>query len=160
MLIRPAYEEDYDAIWGMLEATIASGRELAWRPGTPRGEVLAAWVGTGKHTYVAEFDGQVVGSYVLKPNQPGLGSHVASGAYVVDPSHRGRGLGRAMGEDSIRRARDLGFRALQWNLVVADNAAAISLWRSLGFEIAGTLPGAFERPDGEYLDVHVMYLQL
>jgi ribosomal protein S18 acetylase RimI-like enzyme len=160
MLIRPAYEEDYDAIWGMLEATIATGKELAFRPGTPRGEALAGWVGRGKHTYVAEFDGEIVGSYVLKPNQPGLGSHVANGAFVVDPAHRGRGLGRAMAEDSIRRARALDFKAMQWNLVVADNEPAIALWRSLGFEIIGTLPGAFEAPDGSYSDAHVMFMRL
>lgn len=160
MLIRPAYEEDYDAIWGMLEQTIAGGRELAWRPGSSRAEVLADWVGPGKHTYVAEIEGEPVGAYVLKPNQPGLGSHVANGSYVIEAGARGRGLGRAMAEDSIRRARDLGFRALQWNLVVIENVTAVELWRSLGFEIVGTLPGAFENSDGEYIDAYVMFKTL
>lgn len=155
--IRPATERDADAIWDVVAEVVASGRELAWRPGTPREEVMPAWVGPGLHPYVAETDGVVAGTYVLKANQPGLGSHVANGTYAVASRHRGRGIGRALGEHSIAEARRLGFRALQFNLVVAGNRASNALWESLGFDRLATLSGAYEAPDGSYVDAYVLY---
>lgn len=158
--IRPAGDADADAIWAIVAEVVATGREFAWRPGTPRTEVMRSWTGPGLHPFVAELDGVVVGTYVLKANQPGLGSHVANGTYAVGGRYRGRGFGRALAEHSIVQARELGFRAVQFNLVVAANAPSVSLWDSLGFERVGTLPGAFEAPDGSCVDAHVMYLRL
>lgn len=158
--IRAASERDADAIWALVSEAIESGAELACRPGTPREEVMPSWLGAGRHAFVAEREGEVVGAYVLKANQPGLGSHVANGTYVVSARHRGCGIGREIGADSLVRARSLGFRALQFNLVVAANESAVSLWRGLGFERVGTLPAAFELPDGSYADALVMFRAL
>jgi ribosomal protein S18 acetylase RimI-like enzyme len=159
-MIRVATERDADAIWAIVNEAIETGGELAWRPGTAREEVMPAWLGPGRHAYVAELGGEIAGVYVLKAGQPGLGSHVANGSYIVSSRHRGQGIGRAMGSDSLERARALGFRAMQFNLVVADNTSAISLWRSLGFEQVGILPEAFELRGGGYEDAYVMFRAL
>ena len=102
----------------------------------------------------------VVGTYILRANQPGSGSHVANAAFMVAPRVRGLGVGRKMGEHCLNEARERGFRAMQFNFVVSTNEAAIRLWKQLGFEIVGTLPGAFRHPQKGYVDVYVMFRSL
>jgi ribosomal protein S18 acetylase RimI-like enzyme len=102
----------------------------------------------------------VVGTYILRANQPGSGSHVANAAFMVAPRVRGLGVGRKMGEHCLNEARERGFRAMQFNFVVSTNEAAIRLWKQLGFEIVGTLPGAFRHPQKGYVDVYVMVRSL
>ena len=114
----------------------------------------------GTHTYVAEADGRITGTYILRPNQPGGGSRVANAAFMVSASARGQGIGRAMAEHCLGEARRLRFRAMQFNFVISTNTAAICLWQELGFEIVGTLPSAFCHPDKGYVDVYVMYRSL
>jgi GNAT superfamily N-acetyltransferase len=139
---------------------VASGDAFAFDPAISRSEALAAWFSIGAHTYVVEHEGRILGSYLLKPNQPGLGSHVANAAFMVDPAARGLGLGRAMGEHCLSTARRLGFRAMQFNLVVATNTAAVRLWQDLGFRILATLPGAFRHASLGYVDALVMFREL
>jgi L-amino acid N-acyltransferase YncA len=158
--IRPAEEADTDAIWPIFEEVVRAGDTYAFDPEIGREEGIAAWMAPGVRCYVAEVGGAVAGTYVLKPNQQGLGSHVANASYMVASATRGQGVGLAMGEHSLEEARRLGFRAMQFNLVVATNEAAIVLWRRLGFEVAGRLPGAFRHRDGRYLDALVMYRSL
>jgi ribosomal protein S18 acetylase RimI-like enzyme len=109
---------------------------------------------------VAESGGRVVGTYLLRPNRPGLGSHVANAAFMVSPSARGLGVGRAMGEHCLAEARRLGYRAMQFNFVVSTNEAAVKLWQRLGFRIAGTLPGAFRHRTRGFVDAYVMFRTL
>src|SRR6187401_646419 len=124
LTIRSATASDHDRIWGIFHAVVSSGDAFAFDPAISRSDALAAWFPVGGYTYVAEHKDRVCGSYLLKPNQPGLGSHVANAAFMVDPTARGLGLGRAMGEHCLAEARRLGFRAMQFNLVVATNTAA------------------------------------
>ena len=98
MIIRPAEESDKDAIWRIFHGVISTGETYVFDPDMPRDEALAYWFRSDTHTYVAEHDGEIVGTYIIKPNQPGLGSHVANGSYMVCPTSRGLGVGRAMGE--------------------------------------------------------------
>jgi ribosomal protein S18 acetylase RimI-like enzyme len=79
---------------------------------------------------------------------------------MVAPNAHGQGIGRAMGEHCLNEARQLGFRAMQFNFVVSTNESAIRLWQRLGFEIVGTLPDAFRHPERGYVDVHVMFRSL
>jgi ribosomal protein S18 acetylase RimI-like enzyme len=109
---------------------------------------------------VAESGGQVVGTYILKPNQPALGSHVANAAFMVSPAARGLGVGKRMGEHCLVEARRLGFRAMQFNFVVSTNEAAVRLWQQLGFEIIGTLPEAFRHSQRGFVDAYVMFRTL
>lgn len=158
--LRQATASDHDAVWAMFRAVVAGGDVYVFEKGITREEALAYWFHTRTHTFVAEHAGRVVGSYILKANQPGRGSHVANGSYMVAPDARGLGVGQAMGKHSIAQARRLGFRAIQFNIVVATNEAAVKLWQKLGFSIVGTLPGAFRHARLGYVDAYVMYLTL
>jgi L-amino acid N-acyltransferase YncA len=109
-----------------------------------------------KATYVAEDEGQIIGTYYLKANQVGLGSHVCNAGYMVAHEAQGRGLGKAMCLDSQERAKSFGFKAMQFNLVVSTNPA-VQLWEKLGFEKVGQLTKAFHHQTLGYVDAFVMY---
>jgi len=158
--IRLARETDRDAIWNIFHAIVAPGDTYAFDPRISREDALAYWFREDTHTYVAEEDGRVVGTYILKANQPGLGSHVANAAFMVAPDAQGSGVGRRMAEHCLGEASLLGFRAMQFNFVVSTNEGAIRLWKQLGFKIVGTLPGAFRHPQKGYVDVYVMFRSL
>ena len=158
--IRAAADSDRDAIWDIFHDVVATGDTYVFDPNTSREEALAYWFREDTHTYVAEQNGEVVGSYVLRPNRPGLGAHVSNASFIVAKSARGLGVGRAMGEHCLSEARRLGFRAMQFNFVVSTNESAVHLWQQLGFKIVGTLPGAFRHSQKGYVDVYVMFRSL
>lgn len=158
--IRPAGEHDLEAIWRIFRAVVAAGDTYAFPPDIGRADALAAWTGPAIETFVAEHGGAVVGTYIMKPNQRGPGDHVANCAYMVAPTAQGRGIGRAMAEHSLAAARARGYRAMQYNLVVSTNRPAIALWQKLGFEVVGTLPGAFRHPEVGEIDAYVMFRRL
>ena len=85
---------------------------------------------------------------------------MANASYVLDRAFRGRGLGRPLVERSLEEAAALGFRGMQFNAVVAGNTAALRIYRGLGFQTVGTIPGGFLLPDGTYSDMYVMYRPL
>lgn len=158
--IRSAKDPDHDAIWEIFHDVVAAGDTYVFDLKISREDALAYWFRNDTHTYVAEQDRQLVGSYILKPNQPALGSHVANASFIVAPRARGLGIGRAMGENCLSEARRLGFRAMQFNFVVSTNESALHLWQELGFKIIGTLPGAFRHAQKGYVDVFVMFRSL
>jgi L-amino acid N-acyltransferase YncA len=160
MKIRPAAGADRAAIWKIFHEVVAAGDTYAIDPDMSREEALAYWFSAHTRTYVADSTVGVVGTYILRPNQSGGGSHVANAAFMVAPEARGQGIGRAMGEHCLSEARRLGFRAMQFNFVASTNESAVRLWQQLGFEIVGTLPGAFCHPKNGYVDVYVMYCSL
>jgi L-amino acid N-acyltransferase YncA len=160
MKIRLATEADRDAIWKIFHSVVATGDTYAIDPNISREEGLQFWCGKNTQTYVAENSGRIIGTYILRPNQSGGGSHVANAGFMVSPDVRGQGIGRAMAEHCLSEARRLGFHAMQFNFVVSTNESAVRLWRELGFKIVGTLPGAFHHPDKGYVDVYVMYRSL
>ena len=155
--IREATAADRDAIWDIFHEVVAARDTYAFDPGMSRHDALGYWFQADTQTYVAESRGRIFGTYILRPNQSGGGSHVANAAFMVAPDARGQGIGRAMGEHCLSEARRLGFRAMQFNFVVSTNDAAVRLWQKLGFKIVGTLPGAFHHPEKGYVDVYVMF---
>jgi len=160
MNIRPALDSDRDAVWKIFQATVAPGDAFVYDPNTPRAEAMAYWFAKGTLTHVAEQDGRVIGSYILRPNRPGLGDHVSNAGFMVDPDARGLGVGRAMGEHALAEARRLGYRAMQFNFVISTNESAVHLWQRLGFKIVGTLPGAFRHARKGLVDAYVMFRSL
>lgn len=157
LTIRVAEDRDRDAIWEIFRATIAPGDAFVYDPATPREEAMAYWFASGTRTYVAEVAGEIVGSYILRPNRPGLGNHVSNAGFMVSPQARGHGVGRAMGEHAMEEARRLGYRAMQFNFVISTNESAVHLWQALGFKIVGTLPGAFRHSKKGFVDAYVMF---
>jgi ribosomal protein S18 acetylase RimI-like enzyme len=160
LIIRRATTSDESDIWAILEPILRAGECYALPRDWTREEAIAFWTGAGREAFVAEEHGQVVGTYYLRANQPGGGSHVANCGYAVSPSAEGRGLGRRLGQHSLEAARARGFRAMQFNFVISTNEPAVHLWKSLGFEVAGTLPGAFAHPTHGDVDALVMYRKL
>jgi L-amino acid N-acyltransferase YncA len=157
MNIREAIDTDRDAIWEIFRATVTPGDAFVYDPKTPREEAEAYWFAKGTRTYVAEKDGKVIGSYILRANRPGLGDHVANAGFMVATEARGFGVGRAMGEHALAEARRLDYRAMQFNFVISSNESAVRLWQQLGFEIVGTLPGAFRHARKGFVDAYVMF---
>ena len=161
MTIRRFQPFDWAAVWPILHATFQAGDTYAFDPQSSEAEIRRAWVELPAATYVAcAEDRRIQGTYYIKPNQPGPGSHVCNGGYVVAADAQGGGIATAMCEHSQREARAMGFRAMQFNLVVATNTRAIRLWQRLGYDIVATLPGAFRHSRLGYVDALVMYKSL
>ena len=161
MLIREAVaNRDEDAIWAILEPVIRAGETYPLPRDMGRQTALAYWFSPGHEVFVAEDNGEVMGTYFLKANQKGGGAHVANCGYITAPHATGRGVARAMCAHSLDRARQRGFRAVQFNFVVSTNERAVRLWQSFGFEIVGRLQQAFEHPSKGFVDAYVMFRDL
>ena len=160
MLIRAAALQDRDAIWAIIEPIVRAGETYTLPREIDKEAALAYWQSPEHEVFVAEEQGQVVGTYFLKANQKGGGAHVANCGYMTAPSATGKGVARAMCAHSLDRARERGFSAMQFNFVVSTNDRAVRLWQSFGFEIVGRLPGAFLHPTQGYVDALVMYRAL
>jgi ribosomal protein S18 acetylase RimI-like enzyme len=160
VLIRSATALDGDAIWRIFEPGIRAGETYTRPRDASREEALGYWFTPGNEVFVAEDAGAIVGTYYLRANQKGGGAHVANCGYLVAAAAEGRGVGRAMCQDSLQRAKARGFRAIQFNFVVSSNERAVRLWQSCGFEIVGRLPAAFDHPSLGPVDAFVMYRAL
>lgn len=160
LTIRKATGADYDKVWEIFSAVIRTGDTYVFDPETPRSDLAKHWFAKSMTTFVAEEDGEIRGTYIIKPNQMDLGSHIANCSYMVKPNQQGKGIGRQMCEHSIDFARASGYRGMQFNIVVSTNEGAIELWKKLGFEVIGTTPGGFRHAALGYVDCHIMYKKL
>jgi L-amino acid N-acyltransferase YncA len=156
--IRPAGEEDLDAIWDIFHFHLVAGETYPFEAHTPRSVCDQYWLGPNVASFVAlDARGEVLGMYRIAPNQLGRGSHVANASYMVADGARNNGVGALMGRQSLVEARRLGYLAMQFNFVVSTNAPAVALWQKLGFSIVGTLPKAYRHAQLGYVDALVMY---
>ena len=158
--VREIGADEFDLVWPIFHAVVAAGDTYSYAPDTSFAEARAMWTTAPTRCFVASIDGAPAGCYMLKPNQPGLGSHVANTGYMVAPHARGQGLAGKLCEHSLATARAAGFLAMQFNFVVSTNERAVRLWESLGFAIVGRLPLAFRHPSAGYVDAFVMYQEL
>src|SRR5713226_9349214 len=160
MLIRPATDADKNTIWAIMEPITRTGETYTLPRDMDKQSALAHWLSAEREVFVADDNGDIVGTYCLQANQKGGGAHVANCGYMTAGSAAGRGVARAMCAHSLDRARARGFRAMQYNFVISANERAVRLWQSLGFEIVGRLPGAFHHPTVGYVDAYVLYRNL
>jgi L-amino acid N-acyltransferase YncA len=157
--IREARPEDWEAIWPFFRQIVAARETYAYDPDISEADGRSLWmVKAPARVVVATGTGdEVLGTAGMYANRPGPGSHVASASFMVDPRHAGRGVGRALGEYVIEWAGASGFRAIQFNAVVETNRPAVTLWQSLGFDVVGTVPEAFEHPRHGYVGLLIMH---
>ena len=159
MTIRPAVDADWPAIWPFFIDTVRAGETYAYPADLTVEQGRDLWL-SDQHVVVLEEDGVVLGTAKMGPNRPANGAHIGTASFMVAPEARGRGVGRRLGEYVVAWQRDAGFRGIQFNAVVETNTAAVALWESLGFEVVGTVPGAFRSPTHGYVGLHVMVLGL
>lgn len=160
MQIRPCAPGDADAIWGLLKPTFRAGDTYAVDPAISRDAALAMWVDVPVASYVAEDASVILGTYYIKTNQQGGGAHVCNCGYVTGAAARGRGVASLMCDHSQQVARALGYKAMQFNFVLATNAGAIRLWEKAGFATVGRIPEAFAHPSAGLVDALVMHKHL
>ncbi|MBP0047447.1 GNAT family N-acetyltransferase [Marinobacterium sp. AK62] len=157
MNLREATPEDWEQIWPIFHAIVSAGDTYAYARDTTCEQGERLWLEQPRTTWVVDDGGQILATYYLKTNQAGPGKHVCNCGYMVSPQARGRGLATLMCEHSQQLARELGYRAMQFNFVAASNTGAVRLWHRLGFETVGRLPKAFNHPEQGYVDALVMY---
>ena len=157
MQIRRAQSSDARAIAEIIVPIFREGATYTIDPDISEAEALAYWLAADKEIFVAEADGVILGTYFMRPNQAGGGRHVCNCGYMTRTGATGRGIARAMCLHSLEHARSRGYRAMQFNFVVSTNERAVKLWQSLGFEVVGRLPGAFQHPIHGFVDALVMY---
>jgi L-amino acid N-acyltransferase YncA len=162
MVIRDATPEDWAAIWPFLRQIVADGETYTVERDITEDDARLMWLSPppGRTVVAVDDDGTVLGSAKVGPNHRGPASHVATASFMVDPARSGRGVGRALGEHVLAWARSQGYLMMQFNAVVETNTRAVALWRSLGFEVLGTLPGAFHHPTKGFVGLNVMYQRL
>jgi GNAT superfamily N-acetyltransferase len=159
--IRSATAEDWPRIWPIFDATVRAGETYAFPMDLTLDSAQGLWMEQPPGaTVVLEEGDQILGTAKMGPNRPGHGDHIGTASFMVAPEARGRGVGRALAEYVVQWHRDEGYRGIQFNAVVETNVAAVRLWQDLGFEIVGTVPGAFRSPAHGYVGLHVMFLAL
>ena len=160
-IIRRFHPTDWHKLWQILQTTFAAGDTYTFSPQSTEADIHKAWIVLPAATFVACNEaGDILGTYFIKPNQPGLGAHVCNCGYVVSKEAQGRGIAAQMCEHSQKLAVEMGFLAMQFNFVVATNTGAVRLWQKLGFEIVGTLPGVFQHRKLGFVDAFVMFKPL
>jgi L-amino acid N-acyltransferase YncA len=158
VLIRDATDEDWPEIYPIFTAIVREGRTYAYPEDLSSEEARALWMLKPPGRTVVAIDADAIaGTATMGANRPGRGSHIATASFMVDPATRRRGVGRALGEHMLEWAREQDYRGVQFNAVVETNHAAVGLWRSLGFEIIGTVPGAFHHAEDGFVGLHVMF---
>ena len=158
-MIRKLEEKDLKEAIEIWNAVVEDGMAF------PQEELLT--VESGKaffagQTYVgvAEEEGEIVGLYILHPNNVGRCGHICNASYAVKKSVRGKGIGKLLVQDCIARAKGNGFGVLQFNAVVASNASALRLYEKLGFTRLGVIPKGFRNKFGTYEDIIPHYISL
>jgi len=158
MIIRPFEPADWASMWPVIRGVAEAGDTYAYLPDFPEADAFRQWIDEPTFTFVAiDDDGALLGFAKILPVRPGPGSHVANGSYMVNSARRGTGVGRRLVEHTLVKAREVGFRAIQFNAVVSTNTGAVKLYQDLGFSILGTSPEAFRLPDGSYAGLRIMH---
>ncbi|WP_420320369.1 GNAT family N-acetyltransferase [Flagellimonas sp.] len=159
-MIRKATAQDYDAVWEIFHAVIRTEDTYVFPSNTPKSDLEKLWFAPNMHTYVYEERDEIMGTFFIRPNSIGSGNHIANAGYMIHPDAQGKGIGKLLGKYSLQLAKELGFTAMQYNMVVSTNQNAIKLWKKLGFKIIGTTPKGFKHKKLGLVDTYIMYKSL
>ncbi len=160
MNLRKATLADYDPIWEIFSQVIQTGDTYVFDPQTPKSDLIKHWFADYMQTFVVEEEGEILGTYVIKPNQIDLGNHIANCSYMVSPKAQGKGVGKMLCEHSLKVGKESGFLGIQFNIVISTNEVAVELWKKFGFEIIGTTPKGFRHSKLGLVDTYIMYRSL
>jgi GNAT superfamily N-acetyltransferase len=156
----PGRSEDAASIASLILPVFRAGDTYTVDPGITEDEALAYWCAPDKTVFLAEDgSGRALGTYYIRPNAGGGGRHVCNCGYITADAARGRGVARAMLAHSLDRGARQGYRAMQFNFVVATNDRAVDTWSARGSHV-GRLPGAFRHPAHGFVDALVMWRDL
>lgn len=160
--IRRAKPGDVEALQAIFNEIVKEGTTFLTVEPVSLQHIQQMWLSAQAEAYVAydQESGEITGAYLLKANAPGRGGHIANATYMVKAGHRGRGVGRMLGEHSLIQARETGYLGMQFNSVVSTNTRSVRLWQHLGFSLIGTVPNGFQMPNGQYVDTYIMYRSL
>ncbi len=157
IVVEHAHNSDFEAIWPIIHQVIQGKDTYVFVADSSQDAMKEYWMAKDAFTYVARISGEIAGTYVLRANRPGYGSHVANASFMVNPQYAGRGIGRTMGKHCLNEAKCKGFLAIQFNFVVSTNTAAVNLWKSLGFAVIGTIPQGFNHGTLGLVDALIMH---
>lgn len=153
-------QKDEVELYQIFREVVDSGAQFPYESNSIKEFYLQFFAPNGQVYVCHALGGEVIGGFYLKPNNSGRSSHIANAAYMIRSTFRGKGIGSLLIKASLYLAKDLGFRAMQFNMVLSQNLLAIKLYQRLGFDIVGILPGAVRNPDGSYQDGYIMYRKL
>lgn len=158
--IRLAQAADLEHIWNLWKDIMDQKVYYSYDDTYTRDDIEKIWINLKHLCYVAEDARRIVGAYIIKDNQPGHGKHIANASYMVDTKIRNKGIGQQLCAHSLISAKEAGYRAMQFNLVVSTNTNAIKVWKAHGFKIIGTIPEGFYHFEQGYVDAHIFYKKL
>lgn len=158
--ITPATSADEERIWALLQPVFSAGDTYAVDPLIDREAAIAYWMEADKTAFIFRIEGQAVGTYYIRPNQPGGGAHICNCGFITAPSARGKGVARRMLDHALIEAKQQGYRAMQFNFVLASNQRALALWQRNGFATIGRIPQAFLHPKQGYVDALILHRSL
>ena len=158
--ITPATSADEERIWALLQPVFSAGDTYAVDPLIDREAAIAYWMEADKTAFILSVEGQAVGTYYIRPNQPGGGAHICNCGFITAPSARGKGVARRMLDHALIEAKQQGYRAMQFNFVLASNQRALAIWQRNGFATIGRIPQAFLHPKQGYVDALILHRSL
>jgi GNAT superfamily N-acetyltransferase len=158
--ITPATSADEERIWALLQPVFSAGDTYAVDPLIDREAAIAYWMEADKTAFILRIEGQAVGTYYMRPNQPGGGAHICNCGFITAPSARGKGVARRMLDHALIEAKQQGYRAMQFNFVLASNQRALAIWQRNGFATIGRIPQAFLHPKQGYVDALILHRSL
>jgi GNAT superfamily N-acetyltransferase len=158
--ITPATSADEERIWALLQPVFSAGDTYAVDPLIDRDAAIAYWMEADKTAFILRVEGQAVGTYYIRPNQPGAGAHICNCGFITAPSSRGKGIARRMLDHALIEAKQQGYRAMQFNFVLASNQRALAIWQRNEFATIGRIPQAFLHPKQGYVDALILHRSL
>lgn len=161
--VAPATEADWQGIWEIFQDVVQSGDTYSYDEETTFDKAMDVWVRheahgyDGAYGYVVKDGEKIVGTYSLRRNHYGRGSHVANAGYMVHKDYRGQGIARAMCWHSLQEAKRVGCISMQFNYVVSTNTPAVEAWQAMGFAIIGISPKSYRHKQHGLVDIYIMH---